>query len=222
MKWEYVIATLIFALIGYLIGSISTAIIVSKLFKKEDVRNKGSGNAGATNTLRNYGKKLALLVFFLDMVKVVLAVLIAWSVKKYSGIEWLSGTLIQAAGLAAIFGHVWPLYFGLKGGKGAACTAGFILTMQWILVIFGIIIFFTVVFKTKKVSLGSIIGVFIILLLQIFFSFVPHMDDNWSMPLMNDVPWWINTIFSFIILILILLKHIPNIKRMIKGNERMV
>ena len=220
MEWQYVGATLIFAFIGYLIGSVSNAVIVSKFIKKEDVRKKGSGNAGATNTLRHYGKGLAAIVFFLDIMKVVVAILIAWSVKKYSNVEWLSGILIQSAGLAAIIGHIWPLYFKFKGGKGAASTVGFILSMQWILVIVGIILFITIVIKTKKVSLGSMLGIFVIVLFQIAFSFIPGMTDSWSIPIMNDVPWWVNTIFMTVIWLLVMFSHRDNIKRLIKGKER--
>lgn len=222
MKWEYVGATLIFALIGYLIGSISNAIIVSKFIHKEDVRTKGSGNAGATNMMRNYGKKWALAVFLLDILKVVIPILIAWSFKKYSGIEWLSGALIQAAGLAAIIGHIWPIYFKFKGGKGAASSVGFILSMQWMLVIIGIISFIIIVWKTRKVSVGSMLGIFIIIIFQISFAFIPHLSDEWSIPLMNSVPWWVNTIFLLIVWGLVVYKHIPNIKRLIKGEERTI
>lgn len=220
MKWDYVGGTILFALIGYLIGSISNAVIVSKFFRNEDIRNKTSGNAGATNILRNYGKKLGIFVFFLDVMKSFLAVLIAWCFREYSGISWLSGIMIQVVGLAAIFGHIWPLYFKFKGGKGAASTVGFILAMQYPLAFIGAIIFFSIIFTTKKVSIGSMLSPLIILILQIILVFIPYMSNVWSVPFMNYYDWWVNSIFLGIISIVVILKHIPNIKRLINGEER--
>ena len=219
MKWEYVGSTFIFAAIGYLIGSISMSIIVSKIIKKEDIRTIGSGNAGATNTLRSYGPGLGFLVFIFDILKVFIIVVISWVIKIYSNIEWLSGMVIQMVGLAAVIGHIWPIYFKFKGGKGAACTVGFLLSMQWILVIIGIILFLIIVIKTKKASIGSMSVIFLIILLQIGFSFIPVLNDSWSLPFMNVLPWWVNTIFLTIIWILVMIKHIPNIKRLISGQE---
>lgn len=222
MEWQYIWATLIFALIGYLIGSISNAVIVSKVFAKEDVRTKGSGNAGATNTLRNYGWKLGMVVFWLDAFKVIISVLMAWSIKKYSGAEWVNGISLQMVGLAVIVGHIWPIYFGFKGGKGAACTFGFVVLMSWPVAIIGFIAFATTIKLSKKVSLGSLMAATIVIPFQILFALIPVMSDSWSFPVMNEDPWWVNTIFLLAIDLIVIIKHIPNIKRLIKGNERTI
>ncbi|NQZ66268.1 MAG: glycerol-3-phosphate 1-O-acyltransferase PlsY [Mycoplasmatales bacterium] len=222
MNWSYLGGTLLFAIIGYLFGSISNAIIISKFFKNEDVRNKESGNAGATNVLRNYGKKLGALVFTLDILKTIIPVFIAWSFREYSQISWMNGIMIQAIGLATVIGHIWPIYFQFKGGKGAASMLGFIIAMQWMIALIGVIVFLGIVFSTKKVSLGSIIAPGILLIFQIIFSFIPHLSDQWSIPMMNYYDWWINTIFFALIYIIVTIRHIPNIKKLLKGEERTI
>lgn len=216
------LATLIFMVMGYLMGSISTAILVSKIFKNEDIRSKGSGNAGATNTLRNYGKKLGIVVFAMDALKVIVSIIIAWSVKKFSGQEWLSGIVLQAVGLSVILGHIWPIFFKFKGGKGAACTFGFVLIMNWPIALIGTIAFITTVMWTKKVSLGSLIAAITVAPIQIAFAFIPYMNDEWANPIMRDGAWWINTITLLLIDFIIIIKHIPNIKRLIAGTESQI
>lgn len=220
MKWEYIGATAIFIVLGYLIGSISNAIIISKVWEKEDIRDKDSGNAGATNVLRNYGVKFALIVFVLDIAKVMLAVIIAWSVKKYSDIDFFSGTIIQAAGLAAIIGHILPIYFKFKGGKGSASFVGLAIIMQWPLFFVGFIALMTVVIIWKQVSLGSILAPGIVLIFQIAFAFIPDMNDAWANPITEDTEWWVNSIFLALSWIIIIITHRENIKRILKGTER--
>ena len=107
MNWDYVIATSIFGVFGYLIGSISSAIIYSKIFKKEDIRKKGSSNAGATNVLRVYGKKIGAIVFSFDMLKLVVVVLISWIIKKFSGNNTLKHINLQIISFMVVVGHIW-------------------------------------------------------------------------------------------------------------------
>ena len=220
MYWEYIGATVIFIILGYLIGSISNAILISKIWKKEDIRDKDSGNAGATNVLRNYGVKFAMIVFALDISKVVLSVMIAWSIKKYSNIEFFEGGLIQAAGLAAIIGHILPIYFKFKGGKGAASFVGFTLVMGWPLFFVGLVAVITIIMIWKKVSLVSIIAPGFVFVFQIVFAFTPSMNDAWANPLMGDSAWWINSLFIGGAWLLVIFTHRENIKRIIKGTER--
>lgn len=222
MIWHDFLSTILFSIIGYLIGSISNAIIVSKLFAKEDIRTKGSGNAGATNTFRNYGKLMGGIVFILDALKVVISIMIAWSIKKYSGVEWLSGIVLQIVGFSVIVGHIWPIFFKFKGGKGAACTFGLVLMMNWPVAILGTIAFITTVSLTKKVSLGSMIAATVVIPFQIAFAFIPYMNDPWANPVMRDMPWWVDTITLLLVDIVVIIKHIPNIKRLINGNENTI
>ena len=213
---EIIQSTSLFLLIGYLVGSFSFSIVFSKFFKKQDIREKGSNNAGATNIVRIYGKKIGLSIFLLDMCKPIISILIAWSLKKYSGILWISeGSFIQVAGFATIIGHIWPLFFKFKGGKGVSCALGFLLIMQWPLFIIGILLFGITVKYTKKVSLFSISFLIIIIIYQIYFSFIPIMSSDYFNPIMNDNEKWINILFVLLIWLIILFKHKKNIKKII-------
>ena len=136
-------------LIAYLIGSLNFAIVISKLVLKKDIRQYGSKNAGTTNALRIMGGKLASIVLVGDILKAFTAVWIGYSIL---GDE---GKLL--AGIFVIMGHIYPLYFKFKGGKGVATAAGMLLAFDIRMFIILAIIFFTVVFITKFVSLSSII-----------------------------------------------------------------
>jgi glycerol-3-phosphate acyltransferase PlsY len=222
MNWDYVIATSIFGVFGYLIGSISSAIIYSKIFKKEDIRKKGSGNAGATNVLRVYGKKIGAIVFSFDMLKLVVVVLISWIIKKFSGNNTLKHINLQIISFMVVVGHIWPIYFKFKGGKGAACFATYFLVMQWILFLIGLISILIIIWKTKKVSIGSIFTPIIVIIFQLIFLWIPGMHSSWDSPLIYDEfngPIWLTILIALIIYILVFIKHIPNLKRIIKGNE---
>lgn len=143
---------------AYLLGSINSAIIVSKLLYKDDVRRHGSGNAGLTNVLRTYGKKAALLTLLGDMLKTALAIFIAGFLLGFRyqyGMSYNDGWCYVAA-LVSVLGHIFPIYYGFKGGKGvlSTATAALILTP----VAFGILllVFIGVVALSKYVSLGSV------------------------------------------------------------------
>lgn len=218
MKWEYLSTTLLFMVIGYLIGSISNAVIVSKFFKKEDVRTKGSGNAGATNIVRNYGKKLGGIVFFLDVMKVVIVMMAAQLTKEYSSYEPMSGILVPAVGLSVVVGHVYPIFFNFKGGKGAACTVGFVFSLNWPLVIVGVILFLLILKKTKTVALGSIFAPLLLLIIFSIMMYVPGYLDYTMLFGNKDKPW-IDAIFFGIVWLIVVIKHIPNIKRIINKKE---
>ena len=219
MQWEFIGVTIIFFILGYLIGSISNAIIISKIWKKEDIRDKDSGNAGATNILRNYGLKFGLIVFILDIAKVVLAIIIAWSIKKYLNV---GGAIVSIAGLAAIIGHIFPIYFKFKGGKGSASFIGFAICIQWPLFFIGLVVVFSIAIIWKQISLASIIAPGIVLVFQISFHFIPIMNNVYLNPLMNDTIWWVNSLLLGIAWILIIITHRGNIKRILNGTERKI
>jgi len=210
----------LFLVIGYFIGSIAFSLILTR--KKGDLRTKGSGNAGATNTARVYGKKMGLMVFTLDLIKPIVATLIAYYITK-SGWDKANGAIIQFAALGAVIGHIYPVFFKFKGGKGAACMLGFIVAMNWILALVGFIIFLGIVISSRYVSLGSILTPLILLFLQIALLFIPSLNESWSTPLMNENAinghYWLNTIFFATIWMIVTLKHVPNIKRLINKNE---
>ena len=136
------------ALAGYLLGSVNCSIILSRLRYRDDIRRHGSGNAGMTNTLRTYGKLPAVLVLLGDGAKGVLA-------------AWLGGLLAGTAGaylggLFAVVGHMFPLFFRFKGGKGVATAAGVILGSCQPVLLFLLAVFLLVVGGSRYVSLGSV------------------------------------------------------------------
>ena len=141
------------ALVGYLLGSLNGAIVISRLTQHEDVRTKGSGNAGMTNFMRNYGWSTTLLVIAVDIGKVFLAIWLA-------SLIWPEGgnTARMLGGVASQVGHVFPVYFGLRGGKGILSAAGVALAMDWRIFLTLFAVFLVVVILTKYVSLGSIIA----------------------------------------------------------------
>ena len=188
-------------LIAYLIGSINFAIIFSKKFAGFDVREKGSKNAGTTNVLRTVGKKAAALTLICDILKGVVAVLIAMLAAKIweeSDIEVLK----YLAGLFSIIGHTFPVYYGFKGGKGVATSLGVLLVVNP--QIGGICLVFALVIMaaTKWVSLGSIAAATLFPILTVF------MTDNFGAK-----------VISIIIALLVIFNHRANIKRLKNGTE---
>lgn len=142
---------LIFAVIGYLLGSLSSAIIVCKAFGLPDPRTQGSKNPGATNVMRLGGKKAAYTTFVGDCLKGILPVLMA---------TWLGGNdwAVAGAGLGAFLGHLYPLYFGFKGGKGVATLAGVLIAISPLIFLAFGVVWLAVLFGTGYVSLGSMLG----------------------------------------------------------------
>ncbi|MFD0711140.1 glycerol-3-phosphate 1-O-acyltransferase PlsY [Paenibacillus sp. GCM10027626] len=187
--------TVIAIVISYLLGSLSFSILIAKWIKGIDIRKHGSGNAGATNTLRILGKGPAAAVFLLDIIKGVLAVLLG---KWLVGGEWVP----VVCGLAAIIGHNWPVFFGFKGGKGIATTVGVIASLAFLpALIAGIAAILSIVI-TRFVSLGSLI----------FAALVPIIILLTSKPLPLLLASLLICIFAFV-------RHRSNIVKLVQGNE---
>lgn len=148
--------------IAYLIGCINNAYILTKYTRKIDIRNYGSGNAGATNVLRVLGYKAAAPVFALDVLKGVIAVLIG---------KYLMGTTgAMIAGIAVVCGHNWPVFLKFRGGKGIATSIGVVMTVSPFLGIIALAIGVIIIALTKYVSLGSMAGSVTFVLLNAFFG----------------------------------------------------
>jgi len=196
-------SALVSALIAYLLGSINTSIIVSKIFGENDIRTKGSGNAGATNTLRVVGAKAAVLVVIGDALKGVIAVLISRFVSR--SIFNVDNDLysVYAAAIAVVLGHVFPLYFGFRGGKGIMTSISVIMMLDWIigLILIGVFALFIILFN--YVSLSSCVSAFV-------YPFVVYFMHNDNMPFL---------ISAICIAFIAILKHKTNIKRLINGTE---
>jgi glycerol-3-phosphate acyltransferase PlsY len=197
---------LLILFVAYLIGSFPTALLAGKILKKIDIREHGSGNAGATNVFRVLGWKAGLVVLFIDMFKGFASV---WWIPNIAVFKPEFLIYIQIiAGLAAIAGHIWTIFAQFRGGKGVGTAAGVFLGLQPGPVIVCLIIFIGVVFKTKYVSLGSMIAAFllpIILLVQKYFLLVEI-----QMPMI---------VLSILLAILIIVTHRSNINRLIQGTE---
>ena len=148
------VLNVITAIISYLIGSINFSVILSKKIAGFDVREKGSGNAGSTNMLRSVGKKAAALTLICDILKGVVAILIAMLIGWIFNVENKS-LLVQISGIAVVIGHTFPIFFGFKGGKGVATSLGILIMTNWqiglICLVFGIVL----IILTRMVSLGS-------------------------------------------------------------------
>ncbi|MGF7050019.1 glycerol-3-phosphate acyltransferase PlsY [Paenibacillus sp. DS2015] len=140
-------------IMSYLLGSISFSVLLAKMLKGIDIRQHGSGNAGATNTLRILGKGPAIIVLCLDVIKGIVAISIG---------KWLGGdsTWIPAlCGIAAIIGHNWPLYFHFRGGKGIATTIGVLVSICFLPALYAGILAILIIIATRYVSLGSLVFV---------------------------------------------------------------
>lgn len=185
---------IISALVGYLLGSINSAIIVSRI-KGKDIRTVGSGNAGATNILRTFGKGAAGLVFLIDILKGVAAVLVGRMLAgEYGG---------YIAGFLAVIGHNFPLYFGFKGGKGIVTSLAVMLTISPTEAFSAMVIAVIIIYVTRYVSLGSIVGAATFALLVVL-----RQHELWL------------CIFAVATALLAILRHTGNIKRLCNGTER--
>jgi glycerol-3-phosphate acyltransferase PlsY len=180
---------------GYLLGSISFSYLYGRLFKGIDIRNHGSGNAGATNTLRVLGKGPAIVVLLLDALKGVLAVCIG---KMLGTAEWV----VVLSGLAAIIGHNWPVYFGFRGGKGIATTVGVMASLCFLPTLYAGILGIILIAVTRYVSLGSL------LLTAILPFFI------WGMGRPMEVLW-----ASIIVCLFAFFRHRTNIAKLLQGKE---
>lgn len=146
-------------IVAYLLGSVNSAIIVSKLVYREDIRTKGSGNAGMTNMLRNYGGRAALLTLVGDLGKTVISIVIAGVVFGFRYTPYIISVsdMCYLAGLCAVLGHVFPIYYGFKGGKGVLATATMALVLSPVAFAILILLFVGIVWVSRYVSLGSVI-----------------------------------------------------------------
>ena len=188
-------------LTGYMLGNLNGAFLVSYLVANEDVRKRGSGNAGLTNFVRNYGGKPAIMVIGTDMGKAVLACLVGGALLAPFGQE-IAGRAI--GGLSVILGHAFPALLGFKGGKGILSGVTVALCLDWRIGLFVFGIFLAAYFLTHYVSLGSVLSSGSFGFIYAFF----HRDQ--------PVAICVGFILSFMIVWL----HRGNIVRLVKGQER--
>ena len=188
---------LLAAVLGYLLGCLNGAILTSRLLLHEDVRSHGSGNAGLTNFLRTYGGWLSVLVTAVDLLKAVAACALA---------RLLTGTDCGAmlGGVAAVAGHMFPVFFRFQGGKGILSGAAVALAMDWRVFLIILAVFLVCVVATRYVSLGSVAAAAVYP-----FGFLWRFWGD-----------WITVALAFLLAIAAIARHHANIARLLSGTER--
>lgn len=205
--------------LSYLIGSIPSSLWTGRIFYDIDIRNHGSGNAGATNTFRILGWKAGTAVLLFDFGKGLFCTTViaglAWKiaggpVSLYSGWE-VESMVVIFSGVAAVIGHMYPVYAGFSGGKGAATATGMLYGIEPISISITLAVFLIVMFTTRYVSLGSIAGSVTYPISQLILRYVFKWEIDGSIIL-----------FSSILALAIIVKHKGNIKRLLDGNENRI
>lgn len=217
-NWYLIIISVV---VAYLLGSINTAVMVTKVVTKgkQDIREMGSGNAGFTNVLRSVGKVPAIVTIICDLLKTVIAVFLGGLLFSFMTMGEASPESVirvgkYLSGFACILGHSYPIYFNFKGGKGIVTAAGMILVLDWRLFLLILGTFLIVFICSKIISLSSLVssamfGVYTF----IFACFVDKGSALYTA---------VCTVAAFGIGIFIIIKHKDNIKRLMKGEEKKI
>jgi glycerol-3-phosphate acyltransferase PlsY len=200
-------------LTGYLLGSIPSGYLAGRFWRGIDIRQEGSGSTGATNVLRVVGKGPALLVFLVDVLKGTAAVLLARAVLAPLGAagaagSWQLDSWVVAAGLAALAGHIWPVWLGWRGGKAVATALGMLLGLAWPvgLACFGV--FLAVLAVSRIVSLSSVVGAVALPLLMLAWFQQQPLGIRW--------PY---LILALLTSLLVIWRHRSNLARLLEGSE---
>lgn len=213
---EIVLKLLLIAFLSYLVGSIPTAVIISRKFFGFDIRERGSGNMGSTNAFRLLGFRWGMVVQILDILKGVFAIVVIANIIGYElqipNVTWFEDiTLIRImAGIFAVIGHIWPIYLSFRGGKGINTAFGMLLAIAPLEVAIALGLFFLAVFSSGYISLGSIIAA-IAVPVTLFFRY-NILHDN--------IPGYsILVYFTIGLAGLVIYTHRSNIQRLFKGTE---
>jgi glycerol-3-phosphate acyltransferase PlsY len=199
MDYSFLVAIVL----AYVFGSIPTAVWIGKRFYNIDVREHGSGNAGATNTFRVLGQKAGIIVLSIDIVKGFLAVFLSQLIAQYMGCQNL--TLLKIlAGIFAVVGHIFPLFAGFRGGKGVATILGAVFGINPLASLIAVVVFLIVLIITKYVSVGSMMGG------STFPITVLLIQGN------DDI---LMVVFSFLVVIMFIYTHWSNFKRLRNKTE---
>jgi len=194
-------------ILAYLIGSIPTALIISKKYFGIDIRDYGSGNMGATNTFRVLGKRYGTIVMICDILKGMAAVSLFYFLPFYLNNELARTNFMIGLGLASVIGHVFPIFAGFKGGKGVATLFGMVLVVQPIVAICCVVVFLLALFLTRYVSLSSVLGA---IMLPISVLWIWNEEE------------FLYRLFALIIAVMVVLTHQKNIGRILRGVETRV
>ncbi len=209
----FALAFILIAFFSYILGSLNFGVILSKRFEKDDVRTHGSGNAGTTNMLRNYGKKLAAFTILGDMVKVAVAIGLSLLIIKmmHSDENQLPSLFYDTmfiksfSGFFCVLGHIFPCFFNFKGGKGVATAGGMVFVIDWRIALILLAVFAVVVIATKYVSLGSIImAVLYPVFIYLFYKSIPL------------------TLIAAVFTVIVVIAHRGNIKKLMSHTENKI
>ena len=201
---------IIVALVAYLIGSVSFSVIISKKMAGFDVREKGSGNAGATNMLRSVGTKAAVLTLLCDALKGVVAIIFAiivGAIAKNSD----KALLVQIAGILVVIGHTFPVFFNFKGGKGVATSLGVLLMTNWKIGLICLVFALVLMALTRMVSMGSVGAAVLFPVLVLFINTNYTISDGSSY-----------FVYSIILALIVAFNHRSNIQRILDGTENKI
>ena len=205
---QLILMAVLSCVIAYVLGSLSFAVIVSKGFYKKDIRTFGSGNAGMTNVLRTFGKKAAIVTVIGDVGKGIVAIFIAkYLFGEFAGTEPIYGAYLAA--IFAVLGHLFPVFFKFKGGKGVSVAFGAILVTDPVVGLCLILVFLLVVFTTKIVSLASVLA-------AVSYPIITGMYTWFFVPERNIA---FCVVGSLIMAAMVLIMHRENIKRLLNGTE---
>lgn len=208
-----IVARIISIVIGYVFGLFETSYLYGKL-KNTDIREHGSGNAGTTNALRTFGIAGGAITLFGDLLKCIAAIAIVWAIYHEQYAEGVR-LLMMYAGCGAILGHNFPFYLNFRGGKGIACTGGFILAFCLRMAPACLIAFILIVAITRYVSLGSMVVVTVFYIQLLVFG---------NMGWLDVAPCYLNEIYILgaLIVIMAFYRHRGNIVKLKNGNENKI
>ncbi len=198
-----VLWTVVLAIVCYLVGSINSSILISRIVSGKDIRESGSGNAGATNMLRTMGKKYAIITLVIDILKGVVAIILAKAAMRLGA----SSASSYIAGVAVVLGHNFPVFFGFRGGKGVATSLGVVLLLDWRIGLAVLVIALAIMVATRYVSLGSVVAAIVFILIQTAVMFITNTFDI------------VRFICVMILGVLLIVRHRSNIIRLVKGEE---
>ncbi len=218
----FALPTLAIMIVSYLLGSINFSIIFTKMFSKDDIRTMGSGNAGTTNVLRSVGKRAAILTFIFDIIKCVVSVILTKYVLAYMSAAsnapaYIVNYGIYLSGFCCTIGHMYPIYFKFKGGKGVVTATTMMALADW-RVFLAVIGLFIIVFSIwKMVSLGSVIGGIIYPIVTFVITFFVDYYGNGVVSLKYVL---VVTAVTAMVSGIVIYKHRGNIQRLINGTEK--
>lgn len=206
MSWNTILLTLAVAAVSYLLGSINFAILFTRAFKKQDIRNFGSGNAGMTNVLRTFGKPLAVLTFLGDFLKGLLSALLGGLVYSLIlSLPYETGAFL--AGIGALLGHIFPIFYKFKGGKGVLTSAAVIVAINPLSFTAVVVVFLIMVVSFKMVSLASVSAALLFPGITAVFGI---LREGFSLS---------SFVFSVIFSSIVIYMHRSNLARIVNGTE---